>query len=92
MQLDSAGKLTEGGTCNMLPNVCFICNQYKVQVYKQTGCLVQHLSTVTTETEDKQIKIVINKSDDKEKYVSLLRMLTLTRLGFLHKRTNLVLV
>ena len=49
----------------MFPNVCFICMEYRLQVYKQTY-LLQYLSKFVTETAEAKIKIGVTKNDVKE--------------------------
>ena len=54
------------GARYMFPNVCFICMEYRLQVYKQTCYLFQYSSKVVTETTRAKIKISLTESDDKE--------------------------
>ena len=50
----------------MFPNVCFICIEYRLEVYNQTCYLLQYPSKVVTETADEKIEIGITKNDDRE--------------------------
>lgn len=49
--------ITEGGARDMFPNVCFICKDYKLQVYQQTGYF---------KIADEKSKIAATKNDDNE--------------------------
>ena len=49
--------ITEGGARDMFPNVSFICKDYKLQVYQQTGYF---------KIADEKSKIAATKNDDNE--------------------------